>query len=121
LNKKETIDVVLNKFESLICSTESAQPSPNFIWILTNSTEFLRKNMTNNETFIDAKPSIDHIKLLNSTGKNSSNKHVSTLELFGSFDLYEKYIICMIEHPLLEYPYFKMTKINLQCMIYNFN
>ena len=43
------------------------------------------------------------------------------IETINLVDLYEKYIICMIEHPLLEYPYFKMTKINLQCKIYNFN
>jgi hypothetical protein len=113
LNKPNTTDVVLNKFETLICSTENADPSPNFIWILTNSTDLLE----NSSVIYQQTKSANFIKLLNNTGKQLSNLHVSTLELYGSFDLLAKHIVCMIEHPLLSKPFFKTTKINLLCNI----
>lgn len=109
------MELIVNKEESVLCTVEHGLPQPSIKWIISNSTDLSTIKMITNDDDENIVNYRNELKILISNSSSApSFTYISKIELFGSINLKEKYLICIVEHQLLDEPIIKFTKIDLK-------
>lgn len=99
----DSVSLTLNKSERITCLAEKEIRSPTYKWILLNTN--VLNNLKNISDLFNEKN--DYVLL----GDSYSN----SIELYGSFKVQNKSLLCLVEHHLLKEAYFNSVELSLKC------
>ena len=99
----DSISLTLNKSERITCLPEKEIKNPTYKWILLNT--MILNNFKNISNLFNEKN--DYVLL----GDSYSN----SIELYGSFKVQNKSLLCLVEHHRLKEAYFSSVELSLKC------